>query len=116
MSPLPVSLAEHRVCFGVGHELPHLLRAATSGGDLGSPRQRLLACGHVDDREPANDLLGLRVRPASSTTSCEALPTSGQSSAGMWSIAPSLNEIKYSGIPGSLVLAASQTASRLYYE
>lgn len=57
------SLAEHRVCFGVGHEFPHLLRAAASGGDLGSPRQRLLACGYVDDREPAYDLLGLRVRP-----------------------------------------------------
>jgi hypothetical protein len=65
MSPSPVSLAEHRVLFGVGQELPDLLRAAAADGDLGSPRQRLLACGHVDDREPANDFLGLRVRPVS---------------------------------------------------
>ncbi|WP_236647298.1 MULTISPECIES: hypothetical protein [Micromonospora] len=43
MSPSPVSLAEHRVLFGVGHELPDLLRTAATNGDLGSPRQRLLA-------------------------------------------------------------------------
>ncbi len=43
ISPSPVSLAEHRVLFRVGHELPDLLRAAASDGNLGSPRQRLLA-------------------------------------------------------------------------
>ena len=43
MSPSPVSLAEHRVLFGVGHELPDLLRTAATDGDLGSPGQRLLA-------------------------------------------------------------------------
>jgi hypothetical protein len=42
-SPSPVSLAEHRVLFGVGQELPDLLRTAAGHGDLGSPRQRLLA-------------------------------------------------------------------------
>src|SRR5512138_1974429 len=61
-SPSPVSLAEHRVLFGVGQKLPYLLRTPACDGDLGSPRQRLLACGHFDDHEPANDLLRLRVR------------------------------------------------------
>ena len=42
-SPSPVSLAEHHVLFSVGHELPDLLRTAARHGDLGSPRQRLLA-------------------------------------------------------------------------
>ena len=36
---------------------------------------------------------------ASWTTACAALPTSGLSSSGMWSIAPSSNEIKYRVIP-----------------
>jgi hypothetical protein len=36
---------------------------------------------------------------ASWTTACAALPSSGVSSAGMWSIAPSANEIKYRVIP-----------------
>jgi hypothetical protein len=40
--------------------LPYLLRTAARDGELGSPLQRLLACGHVDDREPVDDLLGLR--------------------------------------------------------
>jgi hypothetical protein len=42
-SPSAVSLAEHRVEFGVGPDLPDLLRAAAGDGDLGSPLQRLLA-------------------------------------------------------------------------
>jgi hypothetical protein len=42
-SPSPVSLAEHRVLFGVGQDLPYLLRTAAGHGDLGSPRQRLFA-------------------------------------------------------------------------
>jgi hypothetical protein len=41
-SPSPVSLAEHHVLFGVGHELPDLLRAAAGHRDLGGPLQRLL--------------------------------------------------------------------------
>jgi hypothetical protein len=36
-------LAEHLVEFGVGPELPDLLRTAAGDGDLGSPLQRLLA-------------------------------------------------------------------------
>jgi hypothetical protein len=36
---------------------------------------------------------------ASWTTACTALVTSGMSSSGMWSIAPSLNEIRYRVIP-----------------
>ena len=42
-SPSAISLAEHRVEFGVGPDLPDLLRAAAGDGDLGSPLQRLLA-------------------------------------------------------------------------
>jgi hypothetical protein len=42
-SPPAISLAEHRVEFGVGPNLPDLLRAAAGDGDLGSPLQRLLA-------------------------------------------------------------------------
>src|SRR5712691_2330383 len=42
-SPPTVSLAEHRVEFGVGPDLPDLLRAAAGDGDLGGPPQRLLA-------------------------------------------------------------------------
>src|ERR1700729_1639705 len=40
-SPSAISLAEHRVEFGVGPDLPDLLRAAAGDGDLGSPMQRL---------------------------------------------------------------------------
>ena len=36
-------LAEHLVEFGVGPNLPDLLRTAAADGDLGRPRQRLLA-------------------------------------------------------------------------
>jgi hypothetical protein len=42
-SPSVISLAEHRVEFGVGPDRPDLLRAAAGGGDLGSPLQRVLA-------------------------------------------------------------------------
>jgi hypothetical protein len=42
-SPSPICLAEHLVEFGVGPELPDLLRTAAGDGDLGSPLQRLLA-------------------------------------------------------------------------
>ena len=42
-SPPAISVAEHRVEFGVGPDLPDLLRAAAGDGDLGSPPQRLLA-------------------------------------------------------------------------
>jgi hypothetical protein len=42
-SPSAICLAEHRVEFRVGPELPDLLRAAAGHGDLGSPLQRLLA-------------------------------------------------------------------------
>ncbi len=42
-SPSAISLAEHRIAFGVGPDLPDLLRAAAGDGDLGSPLQRLLA-------------------------------------------------------------------------
>ena len=42
-SPPAISLAEHRVEFGVGPDRPDLLRAAAGDGDLGSPPQRLLA-------------------------------------------------------------------------
>ena len=42
-SPPAVSLAEHRVEFGVGPDLPDLLRAAAGDGDLGRPLQRFLA-------------------------------------------------------------------------
>ena len=42
-SPSAISLAEHRVEFGVAPNLPDLLRAAAGDGDLGSPMQRLLA-------------------------------------------------------------------------
>jgi hypothetical protein len=38
-----ISLAEHRVEFGIRPDLPELLRAAAGNGDLGSPSQRLLA-------------------------------------------------------------------------
>ena len=58
-SPSAICLAEHRVEFRVGPELPDLLRAAAGNGDLGSPFQRLLARGHLDDRDSAD---GLRVR------------------------------------------------------
>jgi hypothetical protein len=59
MSPSTIHLAEHRVLFGVGHQLPYLLRTAAGDRDLGSPFQRLLTCGHLDDRESA-DGLGVR--------------------------------------------------------
>jgi hypothetical protein len=42
-SPPAISLAEHRVEFRVGPDLPDLLHAAAGDGDLGSPPQRLLA-------------------------------------------------------------------------
>ena len=42
-SPSAISLAEHRAEFGVGPDLPDLLRAAAGDGDLGGPMQRLLA-------------------------------------------------------------------------
>jgi hypothetical protein len=42
-SPPAISLAEHRVEFGVGPDRPDLLRAAAGDGDLGRPPQRLLA-------------------------------------------------------------------------
>jgi hypothetical protein len=42
-SPSAISLAEHRVEFGVGPDLPDLLRAAAGDSDLGSPAQRLIA-------------------------------------------------------------------------
>jgi hypothetical protein len=42
-SPQAIGLAEHRLGFGVGHELPDLLRAAACASGLGSPFQRLLA-------------------------------------------------------------------------
>ena len=42
-SPSAICLAEHRVQFGVGHELPDFLRTAARGGDLGSPLQRFFA-------------------------------------------------------------------------
>jgi hypothetical protein len=42
-SPSAISLAEHRVEFGVGPDRPDLLRAAAGGGDLCSPLQRVLA-------------------------------------------------------------------------
>jgi hypothetical protein len=42
-SPPAISLAEHRVEFGVGPDRPDLLRAAAGDGDLGGPPQRLLA-------------------------------------------------------------------------
>jgi hypothetical protein len=58
-SPSAIGLAEHRVGFGVGHELPNLLRAAAGDNGLGSPFQRLFAGWHVDDTEPPD---GLRVR------------------------------------------------------
>src|SRR3954468_10966565 len=38
----------------VGHELPDFLRAAAGDCSLGSPFERLLARGHVDDPEPAD--------------------------------------------------------------
>src|SRR4051812_1799650 len=53
---------------------------------------------------------------ASCTTACDALPTSGQSSSGMWSIAPSLNEIKYCVIPSLLVPAAFSGRLSLCHE
>ncbi len=42
-SPPPISLAEHRVEFGVGPDRADFLRAAAGDGDFGSPFQRLLA-------------------------------------------------------------------------
>jgi ABC-type phosphonate transport system ATPase subunit len=42
-SPSAISLVAHRAEFGVGPDLPDLLRAAAGDGDLGSPPQRLLA-------------------------------------------------------------------------
>src|SRR3984957_6684532 len=60
-APPAISLAEHRVEFGVGPDLPDLLRAAAGDGELGGPAQCLLAWGHVDEREPAD---GLRARAA----------------------------------------------------
>ena len=45
----------------VGQELADLLSATAGDGDLGSPPQRLLARGHVDDRESAEVLHALRV-------------------------------------------------------
>src|SRR4030095_14878897 len=45
----------------VGHELADLLSTATGGRDLRGPLQRCLPRGHVEDREPSVELLGLRV-------------------------------------------------------
>ena len=42
-SPSAVRLAKHRGEFGVGHELPDLLRTAAGDGDLDRPFQRLFA-------------------------------------------------------------------------
>jgi hypothetical protein len=42
-TPSRICLAEHLVEFGVGPELPDLLRTAAGDGELGSPLQRLLA-------------------------------------------------------------------------
>lgn len=42
-SPSAIDLAEHRVEFGVGADLPDLYRAAAGAGHLASPRKRLLA-------------------------------------------------------------------------
>src|SRR5262249_53574590 len=60
-STSPISLLEHRVLFGVGHELPDLLGTAAGDGDLRGPLECLLAGGHVDDRESADVLFGLGV-------------------------------------------------------
>ena len=42
-STSPITLAEHRVEFGVGPDRADFLRAAAGDGDLGRPFQRLLA-------------------------------------------------------------------------
>lgn len=49
----------------------------------------------IEPVAPASGSAGLTPLTSGATTACEALPTSAQSSSGMWSIAPSLNEIKY---------------------
>jgi hypothetical protein len=46
----------------VVHDLPYLLRAPASDRDLGGPVQGVVAGGHLEDRETADDGLGLRVR------------------------------------------------------
>ena len=51
-----VAVADGRV----GQELAYLLRTAAGRGELGSPLVSLLACGHVDDREPAHVRLAPR--------------------------------------------------------
>jgi hypothetical protein len=101
----------------VGHGLADLLSTAAGDGDLGNPLQRLLACGHVHDRESAEYRPSVTVPSvattltsswsfspppnshtpaslASWTTACAASATSGSSSAGKV-IAPSSNEIRY---------------------
>src|SRR2546423_2943288 len=45
----------------VRHELADLLSTAAGGRDLRGPLQRCLPRGHVEDREPSVELLGLRV-------------------------------------------------------
>src|SRR5712692_9423648 len=60
-SPPAICLAEHRVEFGVGPELPYLLRTAAGDRDLCGPPEGSLLCGHVDDGEASTQLLGLRV-------------------------------------------------------
>jgi hypothetical protein len=78
----------------VGQNLPYFLRTTARDGDLGSPFQRLLAGGHVDDREPANDLLSLGVRAVgdSAVGGYDARPLAFQSGA----------ENPYAGVLGSL--------------
>src|SRR5215472_4250267 len=61
-SPSAICLAEHLVEFGVGPELPYLLRTAAGDRDLCGPLEGSLPCGHVDDGEAATEILGLRVR------------------------------------------------------
>ncbi len=67
-SPSAIRLAEHRVQFGVGPELPELLRTAAGDRDLCGPLEGSLPCGHVDDGEAATQLLALRVRAVGDRT------------------------------------------------
>ena len=55
-------LAEHRVLFGVVHELADILRTPAGDRELRGPLQRRLPGGYVDDRHAADELLALRVR------------------------------------------------------
>ncbi len=120
-SPSAISLAEHRVEFGVGPDRPDLLRAAAGGGREGTSTivSPPMACWYwpsVTAPSVATMLAGWVSSPpadtytpalmASWTAARAALATAGMSWSGMWSIAWAPNEIRYCVIQHSVVPAA----------